>query len=274
MRNGPIVMVILLAAVWSGGAAAGPADCRRRACAQVVDAPTPEDVAVEVRVGREVAGRILSRHPLVEDPGLQRYVDLVGQSLALAAPRGELVFRFAVIDAPGVNAYSTPGGYVMVTREALGVMRDEAELAGVLAHEIGHVVAGHVVKDLRLTGRSQGLWASLLRLVGGGASAGEVGLREATDTVMERLFNRGYRVEEELEADRLAVTLASAAGYEAEGLGRFLERVAETRGAKSPTHPPTAERLAWLRDLIEESGCGGHGHRGSGRFSRNVHASR
>ncbi len=273
MRGGLLVAVTLLASVWSSGVIAGPVDCRRRACAQVMDAPTAEDVAVEVRVGREAVGRILRRHPLVDDPDLQRYVNLVGQSLALAAPRGELVFRFAVIEAPGVNAYSTPGGYVVVTREALGVMRDEAELAGVLAHEIGHVVAGHVAKDLRLAGRSRGLWASLIRLVGGGGSAGEVGLREATDTVMERLFNRGYRVEEELDADRFAVTLTSAAGYEAEGLGRFLERVAETRGTASPTHPPTTKRLGWLRDLIKEYGSGGHGHRGSGRFSRNVHVS-
>lgn len=100
-----------------------------------------------------------------------------------------------------------------------------------------------------------------------------MGLREATDTVMERLFNRGYRVEEELEADRLAVTLTSAAGYDAAGLGRFLERVAETGGARSPTHPPTAERLGWLEKLSEECGGIGHGHRGKGRFSRNVYVS-
>ncbi|RMG97916.1 MAG: hypothetical protein D6708_00920, partial [Candidatus Dadabacteria bacterium] len=233
--------------------------------------PTAADVEVEVRVGREVAARILRRHPRVPDPALQGYVQRVGLSVAAFAPRGDLTFRFAVIDSDAVNAYSTPGGYVMVTRGAMGAMEDEAELAGVLAHEIGHVVAGHVARDLRLVGKDQGLWNSLLRIVGGAGGAGEAALRQAADAVMDRVFRKGYRVEEELEADRLAVPLLAAAGYDTGGLGRFLARAeAAEASSEARTHPVPAERLAELDRLRAEWGGPTTGYRGEGRFHDHV----
>ncbi len=246
--------------IWAAGtAAAGPRDCRLRLCDKgaLTEEPfTRADVELELRVGREVAARILSRFRLVPDARLQRYVNRVGAVLARNASRPELEYRFAVIDTATANAFSTPGGYVFVTRGALEAMESEAELAAVLAHEIAHVDRRHVVRDLRIRAPKGGLEGGVARLVGAGTGPVQVAFRQAVEGTLGILFQRGYRVEQEREADQVALMILAHTGYRPQALARYLGRLRNRRrgriGHLARTHPLTPERLAAIRRVFPE----------------------
>ena len=103
----------------------------------------------EIELGKDVAANLLGAAPLVNDPALQAYVNKVGKWIALQTSRPGLPWHFGVLDTDSVNAFAAPGGYVFITRGMLLNMRDESELAGVLAHEISHVVAKHALNTMR-----------------------------------------------------------------------------------------------------------------------------
>src|SRR5438093_2661715 len=103
----------------------------------------------ERKIGEEVSAKIRQRFGVVQDPAVHKYVTLVGTLLARQSERPALAWTFIVLDTDGVNAFASPGGFVHVTRGALGLIRNEAELAGVLAHEIGHVVHKHTVNAIQ-----------------------------------------------------------------------------------------------------------------------------
>lgn len=225
------------------------------------DVRTEADLQAEIRVGREVAARILARHALVEDEALQEYVALVGTALAAYGSRSDLQWHFGVIDSDEVNAYASPGGYVFVTRGALERMEDEAELAGVLAHEIGHVNRRHIVEALDIRAPEDSPMAGITRFFGGATEAARVAFSQAVDQAMEVLFEDGLEREDELEADEYGLILATRAGYDPRGLARFMGRLAELEEAGqdpvetvSDTHPPAAERLSALETLLERRG--------------------
>jgi predicted Zn-dependent protease len=105
--------------------------------------------AEEIELGEGIAAQLLGAAPLVNDPGLQRYVNRVGLWLALQSERPNLPWRFGVMDSDDVNAFALPGGIVLITRGLYERLRDESELAGVLGHEISHVVAKDQVKAIK-----------------------------------------------------------------------------------------------------------------------------
>src|SRR4029079_19055889 len=89
-------------------------------------------------IGQAIAVAITNRYPLSSDTQLTDYVNLVGLTVASVAPNADINYSFGVLDTPEVGAYSAPGGYIFITRGALGMLQDESELAGVLAHEVAH----------------------------------------------------------------------------------------------------------------------------------------
>jgi predicted Zn-dependent protease len=206
------------------------------------------DIKAEIQFGRNLAARILGRHPLHANKTLQRYVALVGQRLAANCGRPELSFAFAVIDSEEKNAFATPGGYIFITSGALQQMRDEAELAGVLGHEIGHVSARHMVKALDIRGVDRSAGAGLASLVGGATASVRGALQQSLARATELLFQSGYAANDELEADETGLLLAALSGYDAGGLARFLRRVGsfEPGAAASSTHPLHAKRMKLL----------------------------
>ncbi len=104
----------------------------------------------EKEIGFGIAATVIGRYHMVNDPALTHYVNLVGQAVAQQSIRGdEIQFHFGVLDTDDVNAFAAPGGFILVTRGALALMDNEAELAGVLAHEVGHVDQKHVLKEIR-----------------------------------------------------------------------------------------------------------------------------
>ncbi len=236
----------------SAAAAQNPLDRlgRLRAGAQVAASLAPIGTAKEVEIGRGIAATVAGRYRLVRDEELTRYVEMVGAAVAQHSPRdGELTFRFGVLDSDDVNAFAAPGGYVFVTRGALRMMESEAELAGVLGHEVAHVDQKHVLEEIRKGEAARGL-SDQAQISGPVLEA----VRDFGSQVVFRGFSRG----DEAESDSLAILYAAAAGYRPDGLARFLERLAATEQAPAgaagarlrewvSTHPPSAERLVDVR---------------------------
>jgi predicted Zn-dependent protease len=203
-------------------------------------------------MGRDVAAALLGAAPLVRNTDQQRYVNRVGSWLALHSGRPDLPWRFGILDTPGVNAFATPGGHVFVTRGLVERVRSEAELAGILAHEIAHVVQKHHLNDIRKAA-GKNLALDLASLKSGGI-AGEAG--RALARVGLEGFVRGLSREDELEADRIGVVIAARAGYEPFGLPAVLQTLASMPQDDSAmalflkTHPTPLDRLNALEALL------------------------
>ena len=214
-------------------------------------ASTEIDEQGEIEIGRDVAARLLGAAPLHPNQALQRYVNEVGRWLASQTERAELPWRFAVLDAPQVNAFATPGGFIFVTGGLVSRMRTEAELAGVLAHEIVHVLRKHHLKAIQ-KGALANVASNVLALA---VQDKNSALRNHLVSFATELYVRGLDKADELEADRLGVVIATRGGYDPWGLPVVLQTLQSISPDDSAvalmfaTHPPPTERL----DAIEQS---------------------
>lgn len=207
----------------------------------------------EIQLGRGVAASLLGAAPLVPDPSLQTYVNRLGRWLAMHSERPALPWHFGVLDTDSVNAFATPGGYVFITRGLLLQMRDEAELAGVLAHEISHVVEKHALETMRK--------GAFLEFAGETLSETlrKEGSPEFTKLVSAgtEIFARGLDKQDEFAADRMGVVIAARAGYDAYGLPATLQTLAainpkdDAVALMFKTHPDPSERLDRLLTAME-----------------------
>ncbi len=258
-----------------GSAESGPAPARQRESAKSNAPYTKDDIAVEVLFGREVAARLVGRYGLYDKPDVTRYVNLVGYALAQSTNRPELEFRFGVLDSDDPRSYAAPGGYVFITKGALLRMEDEAELAGVLAREMAHVLHRDVVRYLNI--RSTGGPGSAAQLIAGPAlpvAAVFLQLWDENNSVaraMEILEKNGYARADEEAADSDAVAYAALAGYDPQGLIRYVERSGPVKqGAAAPAGnaTPLEERVARLKAAVQQEGLDSQGDRtGKERFS-------
>lgn len=203
--------------------------------------------AEEVALGREISGSLLGAAPLVNDAALQKYVNLVGRWVASQSERPDLPWKFGVIESSDLNAFAAPGGYVLVTKGLYQKLQNEAQLAGVLGHEIAHVVKKHQLKVLQKQ-----------QLLGYGA--GKLGeMFSKNDKVAQKVIDSGAEIsarsldkEAEFEADRMGMVLATRAGYDAFSLGEVLQTIGQTNKTDNSvallfkTHPHPDERLAKL----------------------------
>ena len=153
-----------------------------------------DDVKTEIRFGREIAARILGRYRPYEDEKLTRYVNLVGRTVASQAGRAEIEFHFGILRAEFVNAFAAPGGYVFITKGALDKVRDEAELAAVLAHEIAHVTERHIVEELNIRASDDSPVAGVARMIGATGDPAKVAFLKAADKALNILMERGYKI--------------------------------------------------------------------------------
>ena len=216
-----------------------------------------EDIEAEITFGRGVAARIFGRFSRYDDEALTRYVNLVGRNLAAHANRPELSFRFVVLATDTINAYACPGGYIFITRGALEQMSDEAELAGVLAHEIAHITQKHIVKALNIHGEKADAAAGISHILGSIADPTRVAFSQAVDKAVDILFNHGLDKADEFEADRVGTELLVLTGYDPHALNRYLAKISKKSKARetiSETHPPFPERVKALDRLISQAG--------------------
>ncbi len=219
---------------------------------------TAGDVAAEIAFGRAIAARILGRSKAYDDPALIKYVSLVGASLARNTNRPELEFRLTILDTADVNAYAAPGGYIFITKGALRMMKDESELAGVLAHEIAHVTEKHVVKELKIKGTDDSGVSELARLVSGSSESARAAFGQAVDQGLDLIFKGGYKRADEMQADKTAVAISALSGYDPDGLARYLDRISALKEkARDPldhSHPSFNDRIAQINDAITQDG--------------------
>lgn len=197
----------------------------------------------EVAIGRQIVGNLLGAAPLVKDPKLQKYINNVGAWVALQSERPDLPWHFGVIESTDVNAFAAPGGYIFVTRGLYRLLSNEAQLAGVLAHEIGHVIRKHHLKLLqqermvelggKLLSKQAGDNGSVQKVIGSGAE------------VVARSLDKNA----EFEADRIAAVLGARAGYEPFAFPEVLQNIghfAKNDGQVAllfKTHPLPDDRL-------------------------------
>lgn len=205
----------------------------------------------EIKIGGDLAGMLLGAAPLIDDPAKQAYVNRLGRWLALHSERPGLPWKFGIIDNDDFNAFSTPGGYVLVTRGLFDRMRSEAELAGVLAHEVAHVERKHHLEALQRSLRDQSL-SEMRRYftVSTGNSLADQ-FSTALLNAGKDLYIKGLDPNAEYEADRIGVVVAARSGYSAYGLGGVLQTLTATTderayGMHSRTHPLPLERLLRL----------------------------
>jgi len=211
------------------------------------------DEPKEVEIGRQLAAVLLGSKPLHGDAALQRYVNSLGRWISLQSARPQLPWTFGVIDDPGFNAFAAPGGYVFVTKGLVDRV-DEAELAGILAHEITHVTERHHLKALSAKARS-GLATQLLASQVRGNLAGAVSAQLIA--LGRNLYTSGLDQGDEFESDRLGVALAARAGFDPYGLPAVLQQL-RTAAPDNPlftltlgTHPPAQQRLERLEQAME-----------------------
>lgn len=217
--------------------------------------------AQEIAIGREADAKIKSEMGVYEDQQLQQYVEEIGIALAAASHRPDLDWQFAVVDSPVINAFALPGGYIYLTRGMMAYLSDEAELAGVLGHEIGHVTARHSVQAYsRATGATWGLLAAQIFVPAMRTPYGApMGLGDAAGTGLGMLFLKFGR-DDETQADRLGAEYATASGWDPRGVGDMLStlaRIADTtdrRGTPNwlSTHPAPLDRAADVSGIVEK----------------------
>ena len=228
--------------------------------------------AQEIELGKQMDGEVRREMGVYEDPELQRYVESVAMRLARASERPNLPWSFAVVDEPAINAFALPGGFIYVTRGILPFLDNEAELAGVLGHEIGHVTARHSAQQYTKA-TTAGIGVTLLSIFVPEARP----FQNLTETALGVLFLK-YGRDDELQADELGVKYTAATGWNPVGVGGMLNTLArldEANGARRgvpnwlSTHPAPADRVEKVQELVKKAGFTG-GEADEATFLRHV----
>jgi len=202
----------------------------------------------EQDMGEAISAKLREKYGVVQSAPVHKYVSLVGKSLAASSTRPGLPWTFVVLDTDGVNAFAAPGGFVHITRGALALCENEAELAGVLGHEITHITAKHTINAIKKSKR-----------VGAAAAAATRSdlLEQVVNQAYTNLLENAYDREDEEESDQIGIRLANTLGYAPSGLGAFLTNLSErNKDLKEPSgvfasHPATKARVDRLTKQIK-----------------------
>lgn len=243
----------LLAAVFVAGSAS-PARAQLggilRGANKAVDAKNKVDDfkvsdAEEKQLGEQVSLQLRNRFGVLQDEKVTKYVTLVGTVLAQAGSKPKMDWKFIVLDTDGVNAYAAPGGFVHITRGLLGLMKTEAELAGVLGHEITHVTERHTInavkqsKVVNMTGEA----------AGSGGGLGQQVISRLAAAAFNKIFEGEFSQKDENESDRIGTQLANKVGYAPNGIAEVLKKIQARNGSRKDrngmfaSHPSVKERL-------------------------------
>jgi predicted Zn-dependent protease len=198
--------------------------------------------AEEAQLGAEVSTRIRARYGVVQNQAVHRYVTLVGTALAQASSKPALAWKFIVLDTDAVNAFASPGGFVHITKGALANLKDESELAGVIAHEIIHITDKHTIRAIQK--------GKLVQMGADETVAGNSKLMSALADKAYEVIEQGFGRGEELESDEKGIVLANTVGYAPQGMNGFLAMLVERNKNAQPaknglfaSHPETKERM-------------------------------
>jgi predicted Zn-dependent protease len=210
--------------------------------------------ADERKLGERVSLQLRQQFGVYQDKDVARYVSLVGRVLAQGSSRPALDWQFIVLDTDGVNAFAAPGGIVHVTRGALGLIKNEAELAGVLGHEITHVTAKHTVRSIQ----KNKLVTLTAEEVGGSTGLSQSVLSRLAEAAYKNVINNAFDRDDEIESDTVGIALANKAGYAPGALSAVLQRLQDrNRSQEQPngmfaSHPVIKDRIATIARVAKE----------------------
>ena len=224
----------------------------------------------ERELGERVSATVRTEFGVVQDPAVTKYVSLLGNLLAKGSSRPGLKWEFIVLDTEGVNAFAAPGGIVHITKGALGLIKSEAELAGVLGHEIAHITKKHTVNAIQ---KNKAIKMTTEEVGAKGSAYYSKLANAAYDNIVERGFDRG----DEDDADQEGLRLANKGGYNPAALGSFLGKLMERNKGLSgtkpnglfSTHPDTQARIDKQSRQIKSEKLTGTAS-GQARYAANV----
>lgn len=206
----------------------------------------------EVSIGKSIAKEVEKEYKLTEDPLIQKRVEDIGKKIAGVCDRKDIVYQFRVLEDEEVNAISLPGGFVYVNKGLVDKVANDDELAGVLAHEVGHIVARHSIKKLQAV-----MGYSILRILTVAVPPGG-GVTGAADAAFTELM-LGYGRKDELLADELGTRYIKRAGYNPRAMVDFLKKLQDINRRKPlrprtylKTHPYVPDRIRVVKEELGE----------------------
>ncbi len=223
-------------------------------------AASPMKYKEEHKLGRMIAARLAGNFGVWKDRAWTDYINLVGRSLVPYSTRPDIKYRFAILDTDNVNAYSAPAGYIFISRGLLNRLESEAELAGVLGHEIAHVSRKHVIKEIQKSHLYSATAIVALEAAQVDSSQQDM-IEQLVDASWDNLVTKGLSKEDEYEADAFGCKNAARLGYNPYGLYQFIEKLKEAE--KKPgeklkiflsTHPKPSLRLKKLDKYFQKQG--------------------
>jgi predicted Zn-dependent protease len=222
----------------------------------------------EESIGQAIALQVVARYGGISNqPDMTRYVNLVGRAVALTCDRPDIPYRFAVLNHDSINAFAAPAGYVFVTRGLLKQIRNEAELAAVLGHEIAHVSRKHILEVIQRTKQIAGVTQAGLAF----AKQNPDLFKGVIDGAVKKLLDEGLDQDKEIEADTLGDAFATRVGYDPTAYVSLLERLRALKGddrAFFKTHPDFSARIAAVQEVIQMQGMKPNGVLLGDRFAR------
>lgn len=218
---------------------------------------TPEN---EYYIGRSVAANLLTNYKVYENKGLESYLNKICQALVVNSEDPYLFngYHVKVLDTTEVNAFSTSGGHIFVTRGLLSCAESEDALAAVIAHEIGHIQLKHSIKSIKKSRNTEAIKATL------NATMSSIGLSDLANDLddmvgdaISDMVNNGYSKSQEYDADKLAVELMALAGYNPDAMVDMLNKMAELQKGKKggfyKTHPSPKDRISHLSSTLKKN---------------------
>lgn len=251
MKQFPLRFLILITITFLSGCTTNPATGQKQFTALM--SPSQEN-----QIGAQEHEKVIKQFGLYKDQALQAYVNQVGQKVVANTERKDVQYKFFVVDSPIVNAFALPGGYIYLSRGLLALANNEAEMAGVLAHEAGHITGRHSAERYS-RGVVTTLGASILSVAIGSDGASQA-LGVGTD-----LYLKSYSRGQESQSDSLGIRYLSRAGYHPYGMTGFLKSLnadtmleskidgngGDPAASYFSTHPATAQRVS---STAQESG--------------------
>ena len=198
----------------------------------------------EVELGSEINQELIKsgQAKILRNQAINNYVNRIGQELAKKSDRSDIPYTFQVVDDKAVNAFATMGGYVYINKGLMLKAENEAELASVIGHEIGHIVGRHAIEQMKERAIAQGI-----------LSAAGLDRTQAVQIGVELAVSRPNSRSDELEADRFGLDNLTKAGYAPSAMVSFMKKLLE-KGNSVPTfistHPATSERIKLLQEKI------------------------
>ena len=229
----------------------------------------PQYIYKEIKIGRALAAKFIKKYGLVQNLEQTKYLNFIGNKIAELSPRQELNFKFGILDTPEVNAFACPGGYIFITKGALALIENEAELVGVLSHEVSHVSLFHSGKFES----KEEIWIDLIAsmLSPGGDMVSTV-MEAASTELEESMLENGRQKEFETQADSSAAILISELGYDSSAYVGYLKKMKSSQDNKVfvKTHPPVDDRINVIQKFITDQKLPKTGKLNVKRYRQNI----